>query len=515
MCSVMDFARRFCFRGRGTPISFEGRDYLRAIYGAYPQNIVLRCSRQVEKSTFIANSILYELTMQPGRAICYVAPRDSQAKLFSRTRLGALIMRSSLLRRKLLGGSRRSPPVNDVEFENGSMLHIRSAYQHADATRGISIQSLYLDEYQDLAANALPIIQEAMSHSANPRTVIAGTPKLVENPLEQVYARSTRCEWIIPCGACGRGNPPDLSIFGAHRLQCGGCQQPLDVRQGNWIAQNPHALWQGYWVNHLMVPWLDFEDVLLRQSEYDDVQFRNEVLGLSTALGDHVITMPELEACCGASPLIPSSAELRHDLRSHLVAGIDWGAGGAANTAICIGYLDPHSRIFKVVHFSRIRGREQGEIVINQIAELCRRFQVFSIAADAGGAGTVLNRLLYQEYTPQIPFTAIRYAATDHAPTLQDPFHHWIVDRTRSLGHLISRAKSRHIEFPRFEQSRPFLEEFACEIAEYDEHMRTLRYTHPPNTQDDCLHACNYALLQAGRAFEASSHLAYDWVGDE
>jgi hypothetical protein len=40
-----------------------------------------------------------------------------------------------------------------------------------------------------------------------------------------------------------------------------------------------------------------------------------------------------------------------------------------------------------------------------------------------------------------------------------------------------------------------FLDEFACEVAEYDDQQRTIKYTHPETQQDDALHATNYALL--------------------
>lgn len=98
--------------------------------------------------------------------------------------------------------------------------------------------------------------------------------------------------------------------------------------------------------------------------------------------------------------------------------------------------------------------------------------------------------------------TAIRYADSDHTPQDEGLTHSWTVDRNRNIGHLISRAKSKHLLFPRFDAVRNFLEEFSCEVALYNEERRTLRYSHPPNTQDDSLHACNYALLQAKRLFE-------------
>ena len=47
-----------------------------------------------------------------------------------------------------------------------------------------------------------------------------------------------------------------------------------------------------------MVPWLNFDDILERRRSYDPVRFRNEAMGLPTVLGDHVVTLQELQECC-------------------------------------------------------------------------------------------------------------------------------------------------------------------------------------------------------------------------
>ena len=66
---------------------------------------------------------------------------------------------------------------------------------------------------------------------------------------------------------------------------------------------------------------------------------------------------------------------------------------------------------------------------------------------------------------------------------------------------LFSRVKKRTILFPRVEQTGSFLDEFACEVAQYDELQRSIKYTHPETQPDDALHATNYALLVATRVF--------------
>ncbi len=53
------------------------------------------------------------------------------------------------------------------------------------------------------------------------------------------------------------------------------------------------------------------------------------------------------------------------------------------------------------------------------------------------------------------------------------------------------------LHFPRVQDCGTFLDEFVCELAEYDDHSRTIRYTHPDGAPDDALHATNY-LQQVG-----------------
>ena len=94
---------------------------------------------------------------------------------------------------------------------------------------------------------------------------------------------------------------------------------------------------------------------------------------------------------------------------------------------------------------------------------------------------------------------------SDHEPQRHGLLTKWTVGRTASIGILFTRIKRQTICFPRTADCGSFLDEFACEIAEYDDINRTLKYTHPSTQQDDALHATNYALLVATRAFNATA----------
>jgi hypothetical protein len=91
----------------------------------------------------------------------------------------------------------------------------------------------------------------------------------------------------------------DERSIGATGVSCPDCGALVDPRRGRWIARNPQATWgDGYWVCHPMVPWLNYDKILERQQTYDLAKFKNEVLGLPTTAGDHMVTRAELEACC-------------------------------------------------------------------------------------------------------------------------------------------------------------------------------------------------------------------------
>lgn len=492
----LSFCKQFVYLERA-PISFDGRPYLPAIYSADDRYLVLRCSRQTEKSTFLVNTILYEACTSPGIQILFVSPRLEQARVFVRTRLLAAIEQSPLIRRKLLGKQARRPQVSNMEFANGSTVFVRAAYHSGDACRGVSAQLLLVDEFQDIAAGDLPILEETMSHAARPRTILTGTPKSVDNHLEGMFRRFTANEWTMACPKCRKGVVIDERTLGPSSIICPDCAVPLDPRDGSWVPRNPQAKsGQSFSINYAMTPWSSYDDLLIKQQTYDICKFKNEVLGLSTTTGDHVVTRAELEACCTDLPMAANLEQIPRMGRAKLVAGIDWGGGGTSRTVLVIGYMRSDFK-FQVCLMERFAASEDPDRVLTAVAKRCAQFRVRFLAADGGGNGSVLNRLLFDRLHPQHGLFAMIYAPSRHDPRQEGVLWKWMIDRTASIGVLFSRVKKQSILFPRIADSGSYLEEFACEVAEYDDINRIVRYSHPETMQDDCLHATNYALTLA------------------
>jgi phage terminase large subunit GpA-like protein len=436
--------------------------------------------------------LLHETCTRPGIKILIVSPRFDQAKVFSHSRLLPCLEESPLIRRALLGRTRRRPPVLNLRFHNGSSLFIRAAFRSADAARGISADLLLVDEYQDIAPGDLPVLQEALSHSKCGRTILTGTPKTIDNHLEAVFGQSTAHEWNITCPKCGRWVILDETSLGPSGPVCDECQVLLDPRQGRWEARNPGARWgDGFWVNHLMVPWLSYDEILERRQVYDFAKFKNEVLGMPTTLGEHVVTRAELEACC-SQRAIAARADIPPHVLKNLVAGIDWGGGGTSRTVFVLGYLQS-DKTFHVCRFERFPVTEEPDRVLDGVARLCAQFRVGRIAADGGGNGHVLNRMLLDRLKDRAQLVGILYSQADQDLKQYGAIFKWTVNRSGSISDIFSRVKKRSIVFPRVDECRSYLEEFAAEYAVYDDISRTIRYSHPQTQQDDALHAAVYA----------------------
>ena len=492
---------------RGKAISFEGRPYLRDIYNSMARRIVLRCSRQVEKTTFLCNVVVHAAVTIPGVHIIVAFPRHDQASVFAKSRLRPVISESPAVRRVLLGRRARDPQVNHMRFANGSEVYIRAAFHSADAVRGIDGDYLLIDEYQDISGGELPVLEEALSHSPHRRVFLTGTPKSIDNHLEDAFSRSAANEWRVPC-QCGKRVFLDEKCLGLQGPICPDCQEAIDPAQGIWIPRDRNSIWgDGFTLNHLVTPWLNYQELLERQQSYNPALFRNECLGLPTYLGDHIVTREEVEQCCQERPMAKSLGDVPLVHRNFLIGGIDWGGGAVSRTVLVIGYMSDDDH-FHVVFMERYHAQEEPDEILKVIVRRIYQFRVRLVAADGAGIGSVYNALLLNMVPQMEGLFAMMYSVADQeARQYKGRLWNWTVGRTPSIGMVFTRIKKQRIRFPRVEDCSSFLDEIWCETAEYDDHNRTIKYTHAETQQDDTLHALNYAVTLARLSLDAK----YAW----
>jgi len=129
----------------GKPFSLNDYPHMIQVYDTAFEQLVLKCSRQVAKSTTLANLItIFSITFSHFRSM-FVAPRQDQTKVFSRDRLGPTMQNSPPIKSNFLD-PKMDQNVFFRQFANGSKVYLRYAYHDADALRGFSTDLNAFDE---------------------------------------------------------------------------------------------------------------------------------------------------------------------------------------------------------------------------------------------------------------------------------------------------------------------------------------------------------------------------------
>ena len=184
------------------------------------------------------------------------------------------------------------------------------------------------------------------------------------------------------------------------------------------------------------------------------------------------------------------------------MAGIDWGGGVVSRTVLTVGYMrdDDH---FVVVFLERYRAREDPDEILKAVSRRCQQFRIPVVAADGAGNGNVYNNLLLHGLPQLAALYAMFYSVADQRPRqYKGRLWNWTIGRTPSIGMVFSRVKKKRLILPRLQDSSSFVDEIWCEVAQYDDHQRTIKYTHPETKPDDTLHSINYAATLARRGLD-------------
>jgi hypothetical protein len=523
----------------GKKFSFAGRNYLHAVYNRDDKQILLKTSRQVEKTTFLANNLCVTSVVRPYSKALYVAPSHTQARQFSNEKLRPAIEKSPLIS-KYFQDSSISTQVFEKSFTNGSFIFLRSAFRSADRVRGISAETLCLDELQDYYGSEIPVILECTSHFPNARVLMAGTPKSHDNPIELHWSTTTQNEWLVPCRSCGKRNfldeeniaPTDAYLSG--KLPpgpiCRKCGKPIHPPDGEWISFAKNRPTQGYRIPQLMVPWIcglydQWVKLLWKRDQYPFGQFANEVLGLSYDSASKPISRDEIVECCKSYSLW-NPADLGSCVgearKLILTAGVDWGEGNDGSERSPTGKLRTASysiltigaymnqKTWRLLLAKKYQGREiDPDFVVRDIARMCDVLGVKLIGADWGhgwGVNNHLVRLLG-------PKRVVQY---QYLPKLKQKMK-W--DRIGMRYHLLRNfmmseyffdMKHHFVEFPRWAEFEPFAKDIMAIYSEYVEYRREIRFDHRSSEPDDAFHSLLYAKLTSDIYLGKSRRFTFD-----
>ena len=499
--------------GRVSDFSFEGREYLRKVYDTAASKVLLKCGRQVEKSTTLGNRLLcYSAITNNFRSI-FVAPSAEQAKVFSTDRIKDVIEASPLLRAYTT--TKISQAVFFKKFINFSQIRLRYAYLTADRVRGIPADQICIDELQDILVDNIPVIEQCAFHSKYKLFLYSGTPKSLDNTLEHYWTEfSTQNEWVVPCER--HGTPKDKSSWhwnilgekqiGKQGLVCDRCGKPIYASHPNamWAAINPcdednkdKVTFEGYRIPQTMVQWVDWEDILQAQEQYPRARFMNEKLGLSYDSGVRPLTKGQLKECCKAEIRLGDIEEFKRIAQGRQVyAGIDWGTGERASYTVISfgGYFGTGA--FSIFWIHRFTGPDlDPERQLDLISQMLTQLDVQIIGTDYGG-GFYQNDQLIRRFGPR-KVMKYQYNPRQKKKVYWEPnLGRFMVHRTEVMSDVFNAMKRNMLALPNWSDFRePHGADILNIFSEYNERLRMDEYKHAPGKADDSFHSILYCLM--------------------
>lgn len=502
------------------PFSFKGREYLRGIYDYYPKysegckNIILIASRQVEKSTTqSAKSIALGLAHKAYKTL-YIAPTFDQVQIFSQQRFKPMCEDSGKLIGSFVQPAHGVWQVKAKQFQNGSFFNFRSCYLNADNARGISANHLLIDEIQDIAPDAIPVLEQCQAHSEDElkyRTY-AGTPKSSANIISLRWEDSCKFQWLTKCSACNFWNMSDESIIQDDKYACAKCgNEIVPHADGMWVPEKPSMLnkrW-GFRLSQLMVPFKKHKHIIEDRDNpnVSRAKYLNETLGLPYDEGENGITDTVLEKACKDYPMLqPDQIFEQYAKRGLKVyAGVDYGTGEGSNpsfTVLTIGAMQRNG-IFKVLYMHKFKGRETESIIeLDMIDKLCRRAGVSWLGADWGHGAHQNARLERERGWDRISgknvIMEFKYVRAKKELTWNGKHYH--ADRNQSMGRLIDAIREcdmpeKGVTLFRYDQFGEFKNDLTTIYMEYNTKTGTVSYQH--QLPDDGFHSINYAYMAA------------------
>ena len=272
---------------------------------------------------------------------------------------------------------------------------------------------------------------------------------------------------------------------------------------GQWYDFSKDYRVKGFHVSQPMLPVnseeMDYWSRIIDKMEtYSETKFKNEVLGVSDAIGTRFISQEELLAMCESymitePPLKPAVTEGCQ----FVAGGVDWSGGGAgyvSRTVVWVfGYTKDKKN--KTLYFKIFPGN-------NPIADVEAVAKIFvacrcDIVVGDAGEGAVANSHLTRELGPHRMFQ-VQYGA--FAKLLRwNKKDRYLVDRTAAIDSYMLQLKHQGIIFPNARQMATPIQDI---LNEYEESTMSGAggvtrkvWRHAAMAPDDCLHAQVFAWL--------------------
>lgn len=477
-----------------------------------PHNTFLVDNLVTHNSTTLANIMLAKSILMPytnpkfkgGFKTLAVLPTVEQVRIFSYDRVDTVIEQSPIFKKYFISNS-MAWNVFQKRFLNGSVIYLRYGSATADRIRGISADTCYIDETQDIPDDNIDVIEMTMARSIYKHSIYAGTPKHIIGPLASRWSQSTKNEWIAKCEHCGKHNYLDEENIQPWGLACRYCRLSLDARNGLWVRTDPEStrsdetgeyLFEGFRVSVLMfahAEWVNWQtDVYLPYQTKSRGIFFNEYLGIPFDAGVAPVTEEEIKACCTGGPM---QNEPNAHIRDYpLFMGMDWGPINSEMSKTLMSILQQRGDMTEVVYLKKYEGKESDYAFLqNEVPKEFYRWGCQLLGADAGFGEAINSEIRAKLHDPN------RLIAFQHVPNQKQKAQYnqhiraYTLSRNMVMTDLFTKIKNRKIIFPQWSDFRPFAQDILSIAIEYNEEKNSYKYI--KGAADDTFHSILYGSL--------------------
>lgn len=429
----------------GKPFSFEGHEYLRALFDDTAPHIALCKGTQVGGTTMAILRAIHTCII--GLDVMYFFPTRSDVLDFSRARVNPLIAENPFLA-KLVADT----DTMGVKQIGDAHLYFRGM-QSAVGMKSVPADLIVFDELDEAEPQAKAMARERLGHSDYKRIVELSNPSLPDYGIDEIFQRSDQRHWTVCCATCGTWTALDQEFprklgqevkiilprpDGSFYRACPKCSAPLDMAAGEWVPQFPSRSIHGYRISQLISSKVDPAEIMeeYRHTRYPE-RFYNLKIGIPWADLDRRLDVASVLALCGDQPLAESSDE-------PCVMGVD--TGKALHVVILrASAQSPHP----MIHLQECYD-------FAELAAIIKRFHVVSCVIDAFPE-TYATREFAKAH-PDVVFMSQFVDSQRGEPKWDKEAQRVTVNRTDALDASRAAIRERLVTLPR---RQPLIEEFA------------------------------------------------------
>lgn len=499
------------------PFSYTGRRYMKQIHDWEIRLLLLKTSRQVEKSTLLSCRGVTSCCLHNGFRVIYVSPSNEQTKTFSRDKLDDVIFQSEKIHPFMNGLAEQSLYLK--RWKTGAVYMLYYAFHNANRLRGKFGDELQVDEFQSIKPDLLPVIEACLHHSKVRRQLRTGTPLSLDNHIEKEWLKSNQCEWVVPCTCTGGIEESSTahagfiknSMYWQHLTEdniseygpiCRRCKRRLNPFHplAHWHRFNKKGgPWWGFHITQLQVPWIvndkdAWSDLFHDLNHMNPTRFRNERLGESDESSTKPISREELIAKCTGAYRKDLAFYKEHSKTHPVWMGIDWSPGETDDSYDVITMSTLLDNKYTVFFSERIEGNlRDPRKLIPYVVRLFREFNCRAVGADYG-MGQDRNRELVRHlglgkvfiYQYSNPKAVVRYSAE---------LGRYLVNKTEVMDVLFMALREGYFTLPQWSEfAYPCGQDILNIFAEHSQ-GDTHKFSYSHSGTDDTWHSIVFGYL--------------------